>query len=167
MSRDYSVRPHAQLRSGQNCCGRATLFCGGEPISYLEMRRKFGPAPRPTGPPGIHGWSATVMTQIATTRPEWRDELQLAARPQISLDLIFQAYTVVAIELFSRNGPCCMLGDAPRWRWPGAGNVRHGTIPSGMFRRPRTRFPFPEGGKGSQYSMGVTAKRRHVPERGR
>lgn len=167
MSRDYRARPHAHFRSGQNCCGRATLFCGGEPISYKRSNRFLRTGAPSYWPPGIHSWFATVLTQIATTRPEWRDELQLAARPQISLDLIFQAYTVVAIKLFSRNGPCCMLGDAPRWRWPGAGNVRHGTIPSGMFRRPRTRFPFPEGGKGSQYSMGVTAKRRHVPERGR
>ena len=44
---------------------------------------------------------------------------------------------------------------------------RLGTIPSGTFRGPRTRFPFREGRKGSLHSMGVTARRRHVPARGR
>ena len=66
-------------------------------------------------------WFATIMTQIATTRPEWSDVHHLVPRSPISLAFIFQAYTAMTTGRISRNGPCCTLENAPsvRW-WPGA-----------------------------------------------
>ncbi len=117
--------------------------------------------------PGQPNRFAPIVTQIATTRLEWSYKRQLAVCRPIWLDYIFQAFTVVAAAWFSRNGPCYILESAPQWRWSGAGNAGSARFLQGCSENGCTRFPFREGRKGSQRSMGVTARRRHIPALGR
>jgi hypothetical protein len=166
VGRDYRSGPHAQLTVGAELLRPCNTFLWWRDNNTWGDVTNPGSAPVPPAPG--HSWLVRDRYHA-----DCNDSAGMERRAPTGHAVSDFVNSYVS-SIYSRDDRSVPPERALRYAGRRASmaqarrrECRHGTIPSGMFRRPRTRFPFREGRKGSQHSMGVTARRRHVPARGR